>query len=62
MKDELRKKYLLIRENISNREKKDNYIFNMLINNPQVRKAKQILIYVSFNHEVDTLKLIEYFF
>lgn len=61
MKDELRKKYLLIRENIYNREKKDNFIFHMLINHPQVSSAKQILIYVSFNHEVDTLKLIEYF-
>ena len=56
MKNELRKKYLEIRNNIINKEEKDNIIFNKVINN-----AKTILIYVSINSEVDTKKLIAYF-
>ena len=61
MKNELREKYLEIRNNIVNKEEKDNIIFNMVINNEYVKNAKTILIYVSINSEVDTKKLIEYF-
>ncbi len=61
MKNELRKKYLEIRNNIINKEEKDNIIFNKVINNVYVKNAKTILIYVSINSEVDTKKLIAYF-
>lgn len=61
MKDELRKKYLKIRRNINGRKIKDEEIFNLVINNEYIKKAKLILIYVSFNNEVDTIKLINYF-
>ena len=61
MKDELRKKYLDIRNNITNRYKKDNLIYNKVINNEMVRNAKTILIYVSYRNEVDTLKIIDFF-
>ncbi len=61
MKRSLRKKYLLERENVKEREIKDEIIFNKVINNNFVRSSKLILIYVSFNREVDTIKLINYF-
>ncbi len=61
MKEEIRKKYLNIRKNIINREAKDLIIYNKVINNPKVIESQTILIYVSFNNEVDTLKLIKYF-
>ena len=61
MKRSLRKKYLLIRDNIDERNVKNEIIFNKVINNEMIRKAKLILIYVSFNREVDTINLINYF-
>lgn len=51
----------MIRNNILERDIKNEIIFDKVINNELVKKAKLILIYVSFNREVDTLKLIEYF-
>ena len=61
MKNELRKKYLKIRSNISNRKIKDEEIFNLVINNKNIKNAQLILIYVSFNNEIDTINLINYF-
>ena len=61
MKDELRKKYLSIRNNITGREVKDRLIYNKVINHDAVKEAKAILIYVSYNNEVDTLRIIDYF-
>lgn len=60
MKKELRSKYLLIRKNIPNRYKLDEIIYQKVINHPKVKQSKTILIYVSFNYEVDTIKIIEY--
>ena len=60
MKKELRSKYLLIRKNIPNRYKLDEIIYQKIINHPKVKQSKTILIYVSFNYEVDTIKIIEY--
>lgn len=60
MKKELRCKYLLIRKNIPNRHKLDEIIYQKVINHPKVEQSKTILIYVSFNDEVDTIKIIEY--
>lgn len=61
MKRELRKKYLLLRKNISDKEKRDMIIFDKVINNCRVIKASTILIYVSLDDEVNTKRLIDYF-
>lgn len=61
MKNTIRKKYLTIRNNITNREELDNSIFKKLINNKIVNNSTLILIYVSTNSEVNTLNLIEHF-
>lgn len=60
MKKKLRCKYLLIRKNILNKHKLDEIIYLKVINHPKVKQSKTIIIYVSFNHEVDTIKIIEY--
>ena len=61
MKNELRKKYLLVRNNINNKCKKDQIIYEKVINNSFVKKSDTILIYVSKDSEVDTINLINYF-
>lgn len=61
MKQLYRKKYLELRKNIKNKSLKDEIIFNKVIDNEKVNEAKTMLIYVSFNDEVDTIKLIKYF-
>lgn len=61
MKEVLRKKYLLVRKNIGDKEFRDSIIFLKIIYNKQVVRANTILIYVSLNEEVDTKRLIEYF-
>ena len=55
MKNELRKQYIDIRNKIEDKEIKDNNIFNKLLSNKYIRDSKLILIYVSFNNEVDTI-------
>ena len=60
MKEEIRKKYLNIRNNIYNRNQLNDDIFNEVINNLHILNCDLILIYVSFGSEVDTIKLIEY--
>ena len=61
MKKDLRKKYLSIRKNILERDKKDKIIFNKVIGEEIIKEAKTILIYVSLIDEVDTKELIVYF-
>lgn len=61
MKEELRQKYLIIRKDIKNKDKKDKLIFDKVINNPQVQSSDLILIYVSLIDEVDTINIINYF-
>lgn len=61
MKNELRKKYLLVRNNIKNKSKKDKIIYEKVINNIYVENSETILIYVSKDSEVDTINLIKYF-
>ena len=61
MKNELRKYYLNIRDNIEDKDIKDNKIHNKLMNNKYINDCKLILVYVSFNNEVDTINLIKYF-
>lgn len=60
-KNELRKIYKDIRNNIKDRNIQNEIIFNKVISLEKVKKADTILIYVSFNNEVDTLNIIKYF-
>ena len=61
MKNELRKYYKDIRDNIEDKDIKDNKIQDKLMNNKYINDCKLILVYVSFNNEVDTINLIKYF-
>lgn len=61
MKKELRRKYLNVRKSILNKNIKNNIIFNKVVNDQDVLKSSDILIYVSLIDEVDTRKLISYF-
>ncbi len=61
MKNELRKKYLLVRNNINKKCKKNKIIYEKVINNSFVKNSDTILIYVSKDSEVDTINLINYF-
>lgn len=56
----LRNKYKEIRKNIKNKELLDDKIFNKIIELKEYKESKLILIYVSLNDEVDTLKLIKH--
>ena len=60
-KELLREKYKLIRKSITEKNIKDNIIYNKVINDDIVKKCSTILIYASFKDEVDTLKLIKFF-
>ena len=57
----LRKNYKIIRSNIVDRYKKDQTIFEQIINNTFVKGSKLILIYFSNQDEVDTNGLIIFF-
>ena len=61
MKEKLRNKYLKIRKDITNRDIKDNIIYEKVINDQDIINSDLILVYVSYNNEVDTLKIINYF-
>ena len=56
----INKNFFLINK-IEDKEIKDNNIFNKLLSNKYIRDSKLILIYVSFNNEVDTINIIKYF-
>ena len=60
MKKELRNKYLFIRKNVLNRQQLDEIIYQKVISHPKVKQSKTILVHVSFDDEVDTIKIIEY--
>lgn len=59
-KSKLRKKYIEIRKNIKNKEKRDIEIFNKIVTSEEYKKSKLILTYVSLKEEIDTIKLIQY--
>ena len=62
MKNEfLRKKYKEKRDNIKNKVTKDNLIYQKVINNKDILSSKTLLIYISINSEIDTIKIINYF-
>ncbi len=60
MKEELRKKYLVIRKNILDRCIKNKKILEKIIDLKAVKEASVILTYVSTDNEVDTIELIKY--
>lgn len=60
-KEFLRKKYKEKRDNIKNKITKDNLIYQKVINNKDILSSKTLLIYISINSEVDTIKIINYF-
>ena len=60
-KEFLRKKYKEKRDNIKNKVTKDNLIYQKVINNKDILSSKALLIYISINSEVDTIKIINYF-
>ena len=59
-KDELRKRYLLIRNKIENKEEKSKMITEKIINTEEYKKAKVIALYKNLLSEVDTSELINY--
>lgn len=61
MKRDLRKEYLVKRESVLDRNKKDKIIYEKVINNLMIKESRGILIYVSYGSEVSTLELIDYF-
>ena len=60
-KNFLRKTYKEKRDNIKNKDIKDNEIYKQIINNQNVLSAKIILIYISIKSEVDTSEIIKHF-
>ena len=59
-KNDLRNKYINIRNNIDNKNVKSNIIFNKIINDEVFNSSKVIGMYYSLKSEVDTHALIEY--
>lgn len=60
-KIELRKKYINIRNNIKDRDIKNDIIYHKIINDKDIIKCKKLMLYYSINSEVDTIKIINYF-
>ena len=58
-KDALRKEMLKIRKNTENKREKDAAILNTLTSQDFYKKARSVMTYISYNGEVDTLKIIE---
>lgn len=59
-KKELRRKYILIRKNIAQRQLKSDKIFEKIIETDIFKKAKVIALYASKGEEVDTKRIAEY--
>ena len=58
-KSELRKKYFELRNQIQNRELKNEQILETLLNLEEIKKSDLILTYVSMGSEVDTIAFIK---
>lgn len=58
-KEELRKKFKIIRDNINNRNKKSSEIIKRLINTKEYQKSKVIALYSNISSEVETKELIK---
>lgn len=61
IKTSLRTKYKSIRQNIKNKDEQNYLIFQQIINNSKINQSELILIYLSFNDEVDTQPIINHF-
>ncbi len=59
-KNKLRKKYKNIRNNLSNKSKLDETIFDKVVSLESYKKSNFIIAYVSTKIEVDTRKIIEF--
>lgn len=61
-KNDIRKKILNIRNNVDEYEKQimDNKIFANVINSNEYKNSANIFLFVSYNSEVDTHKIINY--
>lgn len=59
-KNELRKKYLLIRKEVQDKLDKSNSIFNKIINSEEYKTSRVIGLYKNLPSEVDTNELIDY--
>ncbi|MBQ6282897.1 MAG: 5-formyltetrahydrofolate cyclo-ligase [Bacilli bacterium] len=60
MKDELRNKYKIIRDNIKDKDIKSNIIKNKVINTIEYQNSKVIALYKNLGSEVKTNELINY--
>ncbi len=58
-KSEIRKHLLNLRKNIKNKTAKDFNIMSRLLSQEFYKNAKTIMVYISYNNEVDTISLIE---
>ena len=61
LKQNLRQKYRKVRANIANKSAKDAEVYQKLLSHLKNQNYSQILIYVSKNDEVDTIKIIKHF-
>lgn len=59
-KQELRNKYIQIRNNIPDRKTKSKIIMNKIIECPEYKNAKIIALFKNIGSEVDTTSIIEY--
>lgn len=59
-KDNLRKKYLILRKSILDKDNKSKIIANKLINTKEYINAKTIALYKNLDSEVNTNELIDY--
>lgn len=59
-KEELRKKYILIRNYIKNKQEKSKLITDRIIIDEFYKKAKVVALYKNLSSEVDTSELINY--
>lgn len=57
-KKQLRKELILRRKNIADRDEKDRLIFERIMSCDCVKNADSVLVYASYNGEVDTFRLI----
>ncbi len=60
MKDELRNKYKIIRDNIKDKDIKSSIIKNKVINTIEYQNSKVIALYKNLGSEVKTNELIDY--
>lgn len=58
-KQKIRQSILANRKNVTERDKKDFLIINTLLSQDFYKSARAVMTYISYNSEVDTIKLID---